>query len=152
VILAVLAAAVLSAQALVLGRALLGSMAPDPMVVLATALALAWPARRLLLAAVFLGWVRALVLVEPAGGQVLCAWAALFSVAAFRSSLRRGGRRGFLFAGVLLAAVWWLTALAVSWAAGVHVSAGRELLLGLLLAVPCAGLLMRISRPEGGAR
>jgi hypothetical protein len=66
-----------------------------------------------------------------------------------RTGLRRQGRPGFLLAGALLASVWWLTALAVGWVVGVPVSAGRELLLGLVLAVPCAGLLLRLLRPAG---
>lgn len=147
-----LAAAFLAGQALLLGRAWLGPLAPDPMVVVGVTLALSQPPRRLLAAAVMLGWVRALVLVEPVGGQVLCAWAALFAVATLARGLRRSGRSSFLFGGMVLAAVWCAGALVVSWASGVTVSAGPELWWGVVLAAPVPWLLLPGGQLVGPAR
>lgn len=133
---------VLLAQAHLVARAWLGGLAPDPLVVLATLLALVLPRRRLVLAALLLGWVRALTLAEPMGGQVLCLWAAMALVAFLREGLVAGGRSGVLVAGGLLALCWWSSAQVLGLAADAPVSAGRELLLGVPLAVPFAGLAL----------
>ncbi|MFT7463699.1 MAG: hypothetical protein ACI9EF_002046 [Pseudohongiellaceae bacterium] len=143
-----LAAALLAGQAFVLGRAWLGPLAPDPMVLVATFLALTCSRRRLLVGVIAVGWVRALVLVEPAGGQVLCAWGAMYAVA----SLGRGGQRGPLFSSVVLAAVWWCCAWLVRWASGVSVLAGQELFLGVIFSVPVLWALLPSRRLHGATR
>ena len=143
-ILVALGAALLAGQLWAVSRAWLGPAAPDPLVAVAMGLALTWPRRQLLWGAVMVGWVRALVLTEPAGGQVLCAWAALLIVASARRGLRRSGRSGVLLAGLLLAVVWWCSALVLSWAWGVPVVAGQELFWGVLVGAP----LLWVVRPS----
>jgi hypothetical protein len=111
-----------------LSRSWWGGLAPDPVVLVAAACALLLKPRQLALAAVALGWSRALVLGEPAGGQVLCALAAL----SVGWRLGPGGSDGrpWLLTSLSVAGTWWLVAQALS------------LLLGLLpggLMAPTAG-------------
>lgn len=143
-ILVALGAALLAGQLWAVSRAWLGPVAPDPLVIVGTALALSCPRRQLPWVAMMVGWVRALVLIEPAGGQVLCAWAAMVVVAAVRRGLRRQGRSGVLLGGLLLALVWWCSAAALSWVWGASVIAGEELFWGVLAGVP----LLWVYRPS----
>jgi hypothetical protein len=141
--------ALLSAQLLVLSRALLGNWAPDLLVVVLLHGALFAPARRLLLVPLVVGWLRALVLLEPVGGQVLGALVATLLVSSLRSQLRDAPALGWVFGAFLAAGSWSLTVALLELVSGVPLVAGRELVLGAVLAVPLAGVAAaRARRPS----
>jgi len=114
-------------------------------VLLAAFAAMYLPWRRLLACAVLMGWLRAVVLLEPAGGQVLCAWGALVLVAGLRSQLALRERLGFVLAAVLVAGTWSLLGRGLSALFDVPLTGGRELLLGAALALPLAHLAPRVA-------
>ncbi len=142
--------AVTATQIHVVADAWLGPAAPDPTVCLAAFCGLYWPRGTLPLAALALGWGRAMVLVEPAGGQVLCALVALALVATQRddNSTSEGG----------YALVWAALTVSLAWAAAgwllgqftdVPIKAGRELFLGSVLALPFVRLAPVTARVAG---
>lgn len=139
--------ALASAQLLVLGRAHLGGWAPDLLLLVLLHGALFAPSRRLLMVPLVVGWLRALVLLEPAGGQVLAALAATLLVSSLRSQIREAPGLGWVLGAFLAAGSWSLTAALLEAITGVPLVAGRELVLGALLAVPLAGLAARRRRP-----
>ena len=143
--------AVLLGQVFVVSRGWLGSFAPDPLVPIVAFVALYWPRRSVLLSIVLLGWVRALVLVEPAGGQVLAALIACAIVAGLRTHLLEFREFGYVLGTLILAGCWSMAAVLTSHAFGVAVTGGRELVLGSLLAVPLSGLAVSMARRHGEA-
>lgn len=140
---------VLAGQLFVVSRGWLGSFAPDLMVPLAAYLALYGRRRSALIGIVLLGWVRALVLVEPVGGQVLAALLACAIVSGLRPHLLEFREFGFVLAAFILAGCWSMAAFLTSHAFGVTVIGGRELVLGSLFSVPLAGLASRLARRHG---
>lgn len=147
VVLALLA--VLAGQVFVVSRAWLGSFAPDLLVPIAAYLALYWPRRSVLLAIVLVGWVRAMVLVEPVGGQVLAVLVASAIVSGLRPHLLEFREFGYVLAALIMAGCWSMAAALTSHAFGVTVIGGRELVLGSLLSVPLAGLASNLARRHG---
>ena len=147
---AVLLLALLSAHSLALGRLWWGDLAPDPMVLVIAGLALQGQRRVLLPGAVVAGWLRALVLLEPAGGQVLGAWAAIFLVASLREHL---GARSLLTASVLAAGTWAGVTLLLSAITGSGHVGLSSLFLGAGLAIPFSlvGALRRRRRELSAA-
>ncbi|RKY20966.1 MAG: hypothetical protein DRQ55_05840 [Planctomycetota bacterium] len=157
-------AALVSAPLLTLGTAWLGPAAPDPFVPAAVWAAQCLRVRQLPWAAVALGWMRAFVLAEPAGGQVLCALLALLLAARVGPAGSSG--RPLLTTAVVIALSWWAVAALLSWVAGVLPGAagnllsgpsndGSGLLLGALLLLPSpllAAWRMRRARAEVFAR
>ncbi len=132
-------------QAALLAAPWTGGLALDPTVCLAAFAGLYWPRRTLPLAALALGWGRAVVLLEPAGGQILCAWVALMFVAAQRTETRQGAAEAvpwtrFVIAAFLAAAAW----MGAGWLLGMvlpnPLQAGRELFVGVIVAIPVARL------------
>lgn len=117
-----------------------GAWAPDPSVALAVlALAALRPAA-LPAAALALGWMRAIVLVEPAGAQVL---AALVALQVARGLIGLPTRRTAFSAAAVVAVAWsavlflidtWIASSAR--AGGSTVDLARPLLLGALLLLP----------------
>jgi hypothetical protein len=140
---------VLLGQAFVVSRGWLGTFAPDPLVPIAAYLALYWPRRSVLPCIVLLGWVRALVLVEPAGGQVLAALISCAIVAGLRPHLLEFREFGYVLGTLILAGCWSMAAALITHASGVSVIGGRELVLGSLLAVPLAGVAVNVARRYG---
>lgn len=143
---ALLLLALFASQALVVSRAWLAAYAPDPLLPVAAFAALYWPRRGLLLPVLVVGWLRALVLLEPAGGQVLCVLGSTLIVASLRPALLSWGRAGYVLAALVQAGCWSLCAAAVSALSGQTITGGRELVLGALLAVPLAGLACAAGR------
>jgi hypothetical protein len=143
------AAAVLASQMLVLSRAWLGTFGPDPLVLLAAYATLYAPRRSVLPSLVLLGWLRALVLLEPAGGQVLCLLVAGAIVSGLREHLVEHRQLGFVLGALILAGCWSMAAALVSAGFGVVVLGGRELVLGAALSVPLAALAGRANRRLG---
>ncbi len=142
---------VLLGQLFVVSRGWLGSFAPDPLVVVATWVALYWPRRTALLPLVLLGWIRALVLVEPAGGQVLPVLVAAAIVAGLRQHLLEFREAGFVVGALVYAGCWSMAAFLVSRGFDVPLTGGRELVLGALLSIPLAGPAMNAARRHGEA-
>ena len=141
--------AVLLGQLFVVSRGWLGGFAPDPLVPIAAFVALYWPRRSVLPAIVLLGWVRALVLVEPAGGQVLAALISCAIVAGLRPHLLEFREFGYVVGTLILAGCWSMAAVLTTHAFGVSVTGGRELVLGSLLAVPLAGWAVGMASRHG---
>lgn len=141
--------AVLLGQVFVVSRGWLGSFALDPLVPVAAYVALYWPRRAVLIPIVLLGWVRALVLVEPAGGQVLAALVSFAIVAGLRSHLLEFREFGYVLGTLILAGCWSMAAALIAHGSGVAVTGGRELVLGSLLSVPLAGLALSMARRHG---
>lgn len=133
----VLILALLAAELLLLGRAWLGPWAPDLFVPVAALLSTSLPSSRLPLCALALGWMRALVLLEPVGGQVLCALVAL-SASALLGGV--GGLRGLPRSAGVVALCWYGTASLLGRfalpAGPPH--GGTELLMGALVVLPLA--------------
>jgi hypothetical protein len=144
-----LALAVLSVQSYVVAESWIGIQAPDPIICLAAFAGLYWPRRTLLLAAIALGWGRALVLLEPAGGQILCAWLTLAVVASQRGDHARTSWVWFVTAALLAAATWSTAGVMVRLAFDVPLQAGLELFLGAVLSIPLAGLAQGTARVTG---
>jgi hypothetical protein len=123
-----------------LSRSWWGELGPDPTVLVAAACALLLKPRQLALTALALGWSRALVLGEPAGGQVLCALAAL-SVG-WRLGPGGPGGRPWLLTSLSVAGTWWLVSQALALVLGllpgalVAPSAGAGLFTAAALALP----------------
>ena len=100
-----------------------------------------------------------MVLLEPAGGQILCAWVALAFVASQRSDDRRDAGDAvwlrFAWASLAAAAAWSLSALALTalvpdgWLAAGGIQAGRELFLGVLVTLPLARAASQVARVSG---
>lgn len=143
---------VAAAQGHVVAAAWLGLQAPDPMVGLAAFAGLWWPRRTLPLAALVLGLGRAVVLAEPAGGQIFCAWLALAVVAAQRPDPRRDVE------GIYVRFAWAALSAAAAWAAAgwvlralfdVPLQSGRELFLGVIVVLPLARLAALGARGAG---
>lgn len=145
---AMLLLAVLAAHLSALGRAWWGPWAPDPFVPLAALLALQAPRRLLPLAALLLGGLRAVVLVEPAGGQVLPLLLALGTVAALRERL---GRRAILRASLIVASVWWLMTALLASVLTRAPQAGPELFTGAAMLLPLPVLVRLVLRRRLGA-
>lgn len=129
---------VAAAQAYVVTESWVGVQAPDPVVCLAAFAGLYWPRRALPLAALALGWGRAAVLVEPAGGQILCAWVAVTVVAGQRGDSPSRSWTEYVAAALVTAAAWSLTGVVVRLVADVPLQAGLELFLGAIVAIPLA--------------
>jgi hypothetical protein len=135
-----LALALAAAPLGALSRSWWGDLGPDPAVLVAAACALLLKPRQLALAALALGWSRALVLGEPAGGQVLCALAAL-SVG-WRLGPGAPGSRPWLLTSLAVAGTWWLVAQVLALVLGllsgalVAPAAGPGLFLAAALALP----------------
>ena len=144
----VLVAALLS-QVFVLSRAWLGSYAPDPLLVVASFAALYWPRGGLILPVLAVGWLRGLVLLEPAGGQVLCCLVSTLIVSGLRVHLLEWRGLGFVLGSFIQAGCWSMAATLVSHLFGVPVLGGRELVLGAALSIPLAGLAQAASRRVG---
>ena len=143
---------VAAAQAYVVAAAWLGLQAPDPVVGLAAFAGLWWPRRTLPLAALVLGLGRAVVLAEPAGGQVFCAWFALAVVAAQRPDPRRAAENlypRFAWAALSAAGAWALGGWVLRALFDVPLQSGRELFLGVLVVLPLAKLAMLGARSAG---
>ncbi|MGQ0553531.1 MAG: hypothetical protein ACT4PU_09970 [Planctomycetota bacterium] len=103
----------------------------------------------LLLAALSLGLGRALVLAEPAGGQVLCAALAVLLIGGQRSSFDRRSAAGWALAALLVALCWWAGGALLAWLSGAPVSGGPALACGAALAWPWLGLRARWLRLRG---
>jgi len=129
-----LALAVLMGQLHALGAAWAGAFVPDPFVCLAAFAGLYWPRRGLAGAALALGLGRALVIMEPAGGQVLCAWGALLVLASQREAFDRGRPATLAAAALLVAVTWTVLAWLLALISGAPVSAGLSLFTGAALA------------------
>jgi len=145
--LVLLVLATVASQLFTAARSWLGAAAPDPFVLVAAFAAVWWPRRTRLLAVVLLGWTRALILVEPAGGQVLCAWLTFVFVGVFRDRLMALRKTGYVVGAALTACCWVLGARLVALVPGADPTAGRELMLGALLAIPLAGVAVGLGRP-----
>lgn len=141
-----LLATVVLGQLHVLGVAWFGEFVPDPIVVLAAIAGLHWQRRRLLGAALVLGWGRSLILLEPAGAHILCAAIALTVVASQREAFDRERGMTLLFAALLAAGCWMGGAWALGATLDLGVSAGPSLLTGALLALPIAIPTRRVVR------
>lgn len=148
-ILALVCVAVLLGQVFVVSRGWFGSFAPDPLVPVAAFVALYWPRRTVLLCLVLLGWLRALLLLEPVGGQVLAVLIAYAIVAGLRTHLLEFREFGYVVGAFILAGCWSMAAVLTSHAFGVGVTGGRELVLGGLLSVPLAGWAMSLATRYG---
>jgi len=129
---------VLLGQAFVVGRAWLPGYAPDPLVLVASFVAIYWPRRSMLLPVVFVGWVRGLVLLEPVGGQVLCALVATAILSGLRDHLLEFREVGYVLGTLIMAGCWSMAAALTTHFSGVAIVGGRELVLGALLSVPLA--------------
>lgn len=148
-ILLLLVCGLVTGRLFLLGQLWLGEYAPDPTILVAVLCALALPPRRMVFAAVLLGWGRAVVLLEPAGGQVLCAWGAMAVVAGLRSQLQLLEGTGYVLGCVIGAGCWSLVARGLQLVADQPLTGGRELLLGAALALPIAGLAHRLGAGAG---
>lgn len=112
---ALFALAVFTSQLGVLAQSWMGALAPDPFVLPVALAGLHLPRRRLLGAALALGWGRALVMLEPAGAHVLAALAALALVEGLRVTIDRRGTGALLSAALLVAGCWSLAGLLLGW-------------------------------------
>ena len=143
-------------QAALLAAPWTGGLALDPTVCLAAFAGLYWPRRTLPLAALALGWGRSVVLLEPAGGQILCAWLALMFVAAQRREDRHGVAEPvpwtrFVIAAFLAACAWLAAGWVLNLALPTPIQTGRELFVGVLVAIPVARLARGAARATGWA-
>jgi hypothetical protein len=129
---------VLLGQVFVVGRAWLSPYAPDPLVLVASFVALYWPRRSMLLPVVAVGWVRGLLLLEPVGGQVLCALVATAIVSGLREHLLEFRQLGYVLGSLIMAGCWSMAAALTSKGFDVSITGGRELVLGGLLSLPLA--------------
>ena len=138
---------VVLAQVHVLGAAWAGPLVPDPFAcVLAIAGLHAGRPGGLLMPAVGMGWARALVFVEPAGGHVLATLLALWLVSEQRETLDKQGALSLLLAAGLGACAYALAAFALRLVGGEPISSGPSLFLGVLLAPLLAGPVRAVAR------
>ena len=134
------------AQLHVLGSAWAGPLVPDPF---ACGIAIAGLHRRpggLVLAAAAMGWARALVFVEPAGGHVLATLFALWLVSEQRETLDKQGALSLTLAAALGACAYTLAAFVLRLIGGEPISAGLPLFAGALLAPLLAGPVRAVAR------
>ena len=148
-IVALVFVAVFLGQVFVVSRGWFGSFAPDPLVPIAAFVALYWPRRTVLLSLVLLGWLRASLLVEPAGGQVLAVLVAYAIVTGLRTHLLEFREFGYVLGAFILAGCWSMAAVLTSSAFGIGISGGRELVLGGLLSIPLAGWATNLANRYG---
>ena len=137
---------VVLAQLHVLGAAWAGPLVPDPFACVLAIAGLHVRPGRLLLAAVGMGWARALVFVEPAGGHVLATLFALWLVGEQRETLDRHGAVSLLLAAALGACAYALAAFGLRLVGGEPISAGLPLFAGVLLAPLLAGPVRAVAR------
>ena len=150
-ILLLLVAGLVTGRVFLLGQQWLGASAPDPTILVAVLCALSLSPRRVVLAAVLIGWGRAVVLLEPAGGQILCAWAAMAVIFGLRSQLQLLEGTGYVLGCVIGAGCWSLVVRVLQLVVDQPFTGGRELLLGALLALPIAGLAHRAASGAGAS-
>jgi hypothetical protein len=137
---------VVLAQLHVLGVAWAGALVPDPFACVIAIAGLHGRPGGLLLPAVGMGWARALVFVEPAGGHVLATLFALWLVSEQRETLDKQGALSLLLAAGLGACAYALAAFVLRLVGGEPISAGLSLFAGVLLAPLLAGPVRAVSR------
>ncbi len=136
-------------QMFVVSRGWLGAYGPDPLIPIAGYVALYWPRRTALLPIVLLGWVRALILVEPGGGQVLAALVSFAIVGGLRQHLLEFREMGYVLGTLILAGCWSMATVLTTRAFGVPIAGGRELVLGAVLSVLLAGVAFNTAQRYG---
>jgi hypothetical protein len=130
---------VVLAQLHVLGSAWGGPLVPDPFACVLAIAGLHGRPGTLLTAAVGMGWARALVFVEPAGGTVLATLFALWIVSEQRETLDKQGALSLALAAGLGACAYALAAFGLRLLGGEPISAGVPIFAGALLAPLLAG-------------
>ena len=137
---------VLLAQLHGLGAAWAGPLVPDPFACVLAVAGLHGRPGWLLLPAVGMGWARALVFVEPAGGHVLATLFALWLVSEQRETLDKHGALSLLLAAGLGACAYALAAFVLRLVGGEPISSGPPLFLGVLLAPLLAAPVRAVAR------
>jgi len=137
---------VVLAQLYALGSAWAGPLLPDPFACVLAVVGLHGRPGALLTAAVGMGWARALIFVEPAGGHVLAALFALWMVSEQRETLGRQGAFALTMAAGLGACAYALAAFVLRLVGGEAISAGLPLIAGALFAPLLAGPVRAASR------
>ena len=133
-------------QLQVLGAAWAGPLLPDPFACVLAIVGLHARPGALLMAAVGMGWARALIFVEPAGGHVLAALFAVWIVSEQRETLDKQGAVSLLLAAGLGACAYALAAFVLRLFGGEPITAGLPLFAGALFAPLLAGPVRAVSR------